>query len=130
MTTDPSVDQTKDAAPLAPAAPDHAAQLQSFWEKNRSFVLGVCALILLAIIGREGWDWYQASREKQLADDYAAVAGSPDKLAKFAEEHSGSALGGVAWLRLADDKYTAGDYKTAAANYQKALASLPLDMLK
>jgi hypothetical protein len=130
MTTDPSVDQTKDTAAPAPAAPDHAAQLQSFWEKNRTFILGLCAVILVVIIGREGWDYFSASREQQLSADYAAVAGQPDKLAKFAEEHAGHALAGVAWLRLADDKYSAGDYKTAAANYQKAANALQVDVLK
>lgn len=131
MTTDPSVvNQTQDTAAPAPVAPDHAAQLQSFWEKNRSFIIGICVVILLAIIGREGWDYFSASREKQIAADYAAVANQPDKLAKFAEEHSNHALAGVAWLRMADDKYGAGDYKASAALYQKAAGALPLEVLK
>jgi predicted negative regulator of RcsB-dependent stress response len=131
MTIDPSVEnQTKDAAaPVAPA-PDHAAQLQSFWEKNRSIILGACAAILLAIVARGGWDYFSASRERQITADYAAVASQPDKLAKFAQEHPGHALGGVAWLRLADEKYSAGDFKTAAANYQKAADALQLDVLQ
>ncbi len=131
MTTDPSVaNQTKDAAAPAAATPDHAAQLQSFWEKNRSFILGVCGAILLAIVAREGWDYFSASREQQISTDYAAASSQPEKLARFAEEHSGHALAGIAWLHLADEKYSAGDFRTAATDYQKAAGVLQLDVLK
>lgn len=109
--------------------PAFEAAVQAFWAKNRQGILIVCVVALLAIVGREGWQSYAASREQEVQADYAKIADQTAKLAAFAETHPGHALAGVAWLRLADEKFTAGDYKTATTQYQKAAGSLPNEVL-
>jgi tetratricopeptide (TPR) repeat protein len=98
--------------------------VQSFWAKNRQGILILVAVALLAIVGREAWQWMADSREHELRADFAKTGDQPAKLEAFANSHAGHPLAGVAFLRIADDKFTAGDYKAAAAAYQKATASL------
>lgn len=105
-----------------PAAPDSGVELalHSFWEKNRSLLIGACVVALLVIIGREGWQYVAASSEAKVREQYARIADRPEQLAAFASANSGHALAGVAYLQLADTKYGAADYKSAAENYKKA----------
>lgn len=109
--------------------PGFEVAVHEFWDRNRNFVLLLCAAALLVIAGREGWQYFANAREKDLQADYAKVGDSADRLAKFADEHSGHALAGVAYLRVADEKYSVADYKSAAAAYQKAAGSLQNDAL-
>ena len=100
--------------------PGFEAAVHAFWEKNRNLILLVCAAALLAIVAREGWQYFSALREKGVQEEYARIADQNGKLAAFAEANPGHALAGVAYLRLADETYAAGDYKQAAGIYQKA----------
>lgn len=104
--------------------PAFETAVQSFWAKNRQGILIVVIVALLAIVGREAWQYFAASRERDVQADYAKAVDQSAKLEAFAAAHSGHVLAGVAYLRLADEKFTAGDYKTAATNYQKAAGSL------
>ena len=117
--------------PVEPAVvePGFEVAVQEFWARNRNFVLLLCAAALLVIAGREGWQYFANAREKDLQAEYAKVGDSADRLAKFADEHSGHALAGVASLRVADGKYSVADYKSAATAYQKAAGSLQNDAL-
>lgn len=113
--------------------PDYVPSLetavQGFWAKNRQGVLIVCIVALLAIIGREVWQYVAASREQTVQAEYAKIADQPAKFAAFAEANAGHPLAGVAYLRLADEKFIAGDYKAAAAHYAKATNSLKNEAL-
>jgi predicted negative regulator of RcsB-dependent stress response len=117
------------AAETVAAEPGLEVKLHAFWDKNRNFILLVCAAILLAIVGREGWQYFAAARERDTQDAYAKIADQPDKLATFADAHAGHALAGVAYLQVADQKFAAADYKSAAGLYQKAVGSLKNDVL-
>jgi hypothetical protein len=109
--------------------PGFEVQAHIFWEKNRSVILLACVAVLLAIVGREGWQFFSAQREKTIQEDYAKVADRPDRLAAFAEANSSHALAGAAYLQLADQKFEAADYKQAAALYDKAAGSLKIEAL-
>ncbi|MDI1320430.1 MAG: tetratricopeptide repeat protein [bacterium] len=102
---------------------------QEFWDRNRNFIFMVIAAALLVIAGREGGSYFAASREADLQADYAKVADSPDRLATFADAHNGHALAGVAYLRVADSKFSAGEFKSAATYYTKAAGSLQNEAL-
>ncbi len=104
--------------------PAFETAVQSFWEKNRRGILIVVVIALLAIVGREAWQWMADSREQGVRAEFAKTGDQPAKLESFASANAGHALAGVAYLRIADDKFTAGDYKSAAAAYQKAVGSL------
>ena len=109
--------------------PGFEIAVHEFWDRNRNFVLMLCAAALLVIAGREGWQYFANAREKDLQADYAKAGDSADRLAKFADAHAGHALAGVAALRVADEKFSAGDYKSASSSYQKAAGSLQTDAL-
>lgn len=132
MSNVPSATPQHDPAnPPPPAGADaFAADVQSFWEKNRNFILMLLAAVVFGLIGREGWQWFQASREADVQAAYAKAGSSADQLAKFAAEHSNHALAGVAQLRLADEAYGKNDFKSAAAGYAKAADALENDALK
>jgi hypothetical protein len=107
---------------VQPAAPDSGVEiaLHTFWEKYRTLLIGACVVALLVIIGREGWQYMAANREQGVREQYARLADRPEQLAAFAAANSDHALAGVAYLRLADSKYEAADFKSAAENYKKA----------
>ena len=125
----PLAQQNKDQADV-PVAPDFASDVHNFWEKNRAIVLMVCAAILLAIVGYQGLQYFNATRDENAREDYAKAAGASDRLANFASEHATHPLASIALLQLADAKYSAGDYAAALTGYQKAIALLTNSTLK
>jgi len=124
MITPPSAEKPSQDKSAVAIEPGFEIALHAFWEKNRSLIMAVCVAVLLAIIGREGWQYYAAQHEQGVREDYAKVADRPEQLAAFASANPDHALAGVAYLRLADSKYAAGDFRAAADHYQKAAASL------
>jgi hypothetical protein len=122
-----STPSNKNAAadlPAEPATPHHfEAKLHGFWQKNRNAIFAVCALALLTVAAKGGWELFTAQREKSLAADYVAATTS-EKLHDFAHLHQGTPLAGVAHLRLADDEYAAGNYTNAVVDYTQAATAL------
>ncbi|MEI7566768.1 MAG: tetratricopeptide repeat protein [Opitutaceae bacterium] len=113
-----------DAATVPVAAPSFEVIVHAFWEKNRNFIFGLCAAALVAIVVREGWQYFAAQHEAEVQADYARIAEQPTRLTAFAEAHAGHALAGVAYLKLADDKFSAGDFTGAAPAYAQAASQL------
>ena len=95
-------------------------RLHLTWKKNGNFILAVCGLALLGIMGKGGWDYLAAQRELDVEKAYAAAT-TPEQLKAFAAAHVDHALGGVAQLRVADEAYTAGKSAEALAGYEKVL---------
>jgi predicted negative regulator of RcsB-dependent stress response len=97
--------------------------LHEFWLKNSRAISVFCVIVIIAILGKNAFDFYQTSRRQANAAEYAA-ASTPEKLKAFAASHRGSELGGVANLRLADDSYAASNYSQAVQSYQTAVEDL------
>lgn len=125
----PAENQTKDQTD-AVVAPDFAAEVQTFWEKNRTIVLALCAVVLLAIVGFEVMRYLNKARDENAQEAFAKAAGAPERLDSFAKEHSGHVLASVALLQVADAKYVAGDYAAALSGYQKVAQVLTHSALK
>ncbi|RXK54653.1 tetratricopeptide repeat protein [Oleiharenicola lentus] len=119
----PAGHQTPDQA-AAPAQPAVEEALHSFWEKNRRLILMLCVVALLVVIGREGWQYVQAEREKSVQADFARAGDRTEQLATFAKANEGHTLAAIAYLRIADQRYAAGDYRQALENYNKAVTGL------
>lgn len=100
-------------------APSFEDRLRIFWEKNSGAVLAACALVLVVILAKGGYEIYTARQEKAVAAAYAAAT-TGEQLASFVAANSGHVLGGLAQLRLADEAYSAGKYAEARASYEKA----------
>jgi tetratricopeptide (TPR) repeat protein len=111
------------AEPIPVAGPSFEDQLRAFWEAQRSRIVTVVVVVTLVILGKGAWEMYQAQREAAIAADFAKAKTS-EQLQRFAAEHPGDALAGVAHLRLADEAYAAGKFAEAAASYGKAVAVL------
>lgn len=111
------------SAESAAASNDLEEVVQQFWEKNRSLLMGLAAVILLSIIARNGWAAYQAGQIESAREDYAAAESDSAKKA-FAADRSGTALAGVALLEVADKAFSEGRYDEAISNYDAAEAEL------
>ena len=99
-------------------------QLRMFWEKNHQAVYLGCALVVVAIVGRYTYDGLAVQHEASIEAAYAAAT-TPAKLQAFAQSHAGHSLAGVAYLKIADEAYAAGNFSEALANYDQAAAALP-----
>lgn len=119
--------------PSAPApvvgAAELAANVQTFWEKNRGVIIAGCVAGVVAIAALEGWRLMQASRDQSVRDEFAQAGTDTAKLSRFATENSGHPLAGAAQLMVADQKFEAGDFKAAADAYAKAAAAGDLGVL-
>lgn len=132
MSQIPSVNQSSPHADpsAAPAAePGFEVIVHAFWIKNRGFILMLCVIVLLGIVGREGWQYFSSMREQSLQQDYAQISENPDKLVSFADANPGHPLAGVAYLQVADRKFEAADYAKATTYYTKAAGSLKNEAL-
>jgi hypothetical protein len=98
-------------------------KMSLFWRKNRGVVLGLCGLVLLAIIGKGAWDYLARQKELDVEKAYSAATSS-EQLKAFAVVHPDHALGGIAQLRLADEAYAAGKTADAMTGYEKAAGAL------
>lgn len=98
-------------------------KMEIFWQKYRLAIYGLCIAILLAIVGKGGWQYMARQKERDVQKAYAAAT-SNDQLKSFSAAHPGHALAAIAEIRLADEAYAAGKAAEAIAGYDKVVASL------
>lgn len=115
-------------APVVGAA-ELAANVQTFWERNRTVVIGACVAGVLAIVAVEGWRLYAASRDRAVRQEFAQASADETKLGRFAAEHPSHPLAGAAHLTIADRKFEAGEFAAAAQSYAKAAAAPEIGVL-
>jgi len=123
MTTTPP---NSSPAEKTEASPSFEDQVKAIWEKkeNRNAVYVGCAVVALVIIGWYGYKALAAQREAEIEAAYAAAV-TPARLRAFAQENTGHPLAGAAYLKQADEAYSAGSFTEAIASYDKAIATLP-----
>ena len=124
MITHPPAENQPQSQPVVAPESGFEIVMQEFWQKYRTLVLVVVVLGLLVIVGREGWQYFAAQREESVRLDFAKAGDRPEQLVSFAAANKGHELAGVAYLRVADTKYAAGDYRAALENYTKAISNL------
>jgi tetratricopeptide (TPR) repeat protein len=115
-----------DQAGTTNVEPPFDEQLRAIWDKkeNRATVYIGCAAVALIILGWYGYKGLVEARENQIKAAYSAAA-TPARLRAFAQEYKGNPLAGVAYLRMADDSYAAGNYTAAIDDYDRAISTLP-----
>lgn len=106
-----------------PISPGIEEKLRQFWGRYRTVVVILCAVVVLAILGR-GITEYLAEQKMQSVQAAYAVANTPEKLRLFAEENEGHELAAVAWVRVADAAYTEGKSAAAIESYRTAVDTL------
>lgn len=94
-------------------------QILIYWNRYKSkIILGLVAATAI-IIGIQVSKWWGSKAAADRGEAYAAATEDADKAA-FAEKFSGTNLGGVAFLELADKSYAEGEFAAAVPNYEKA----------
>ncbi|MDX2185877.1 MAG: tetratricopeptide repeat protein [Opitutaceae bacterium] len=106
-------------APNPPLAPSLEDQMREFWYRNKTTIFAVLAVVLLAILGKGGYDAWQDYQEREVGKAYNAAA-TNDQLKAFINANPGHVLAGVAALRLGDEAYSNSKYAEAAAQYDRA----------
>lgn len=115
--TNPQATPNDSNQPAATPGFEHA--LHSFWQKNAQAVYAFCAVVVLVIVAKGGYDMYVRWQTSKVSAEYGAAT-TNEKLKAFAAAHPGNQLAGAAKLRLADDAYSNGNYTQAASDYQAA----------
>src|SRR5262245_31699510 len=118
----PAGDDRNLVATDATTAVSFEDKMRLFWEKNQKIAYGLCVVVLLVILGREGWQYMGRQKELDLEKAYAAAT-TPEQQKAFAAAHPDHALGGIAYLQIADEAYKAGKGADAVAAYDKAIAA-------
>src|SRR4051812_14576090 len=46
---------------------------QLFWKKNKTGIFAACVVVVLALAGREGWEYMASQKELEVEKEYAAA---------------------------------------------------------
>ncbi|MEM9227499.1 MAG: tetratricopeptide repeat protein [Verrucomicrobiota bacterium] len=93
------------------------------WNKYKQPAIVLLLVILLGVVGVQGYNFYQERAVQSMQADFLA-ASTPTDLATFASDYTGTPLGGFAMLQTADLSYRESDYNTAASQYGEAATSI------
>ena len=100
-------------------------QLLVYWNRHKSMLLiGIAAAIVL-LLGIQLSKWWA---QKSVVDRGEAYASATDDGLKeaFADKYSNTDLGGIAYMELADQAYSEGEFDNAVPLYEKAFAAFDL----
>ncbi len=103
-------------------------RVRMYWESNQGFIIACIALALVIILGYQGLGVYQETTQRNLQSAYAAISNTAER-SEFARQNSGTRLGGVAALEVADEYFSSGDHNAAAEYYSLAAAALEGNLL-
>ncbi len=124
----PAGETPADSASTPVSVAPYDEKLRQFWVRNRMLVTTICVIAIAVIVGKGVWEIIQDRRENSIAADYARLT-SDDQLKTFAADNESHLLGGVAYLRVADNAFSANKFAEAIALYAKAAASLKSNVL-
>jgi len=104
-------------------------QLIVYWNRYKTQVLVILFAVVVVIVGTQIGKWLGQKSDADRSAAYAAAATDEEKEA-FADKHSGSNLGGVAYLELADAAYESADFSKAIGFYEKAYKALDIGAIQ
>lgn len=107
---------------------DFEERIFLLWKEYRRVIGGLIGGGLALFIGYQLVGYMAENREAGVREAYRLVADAESRLA-FAEDHVEHPLAGLAYLELAGEKYEAGAFAEAAAQYQSAIAPLGTSLL-
>lgn len=96
--------------------------LKTWWRMYGNLVTGVVAAASLAVVGWQGWNWYQGGQSAKASAIYgvleqAAAAGDAQRVkaaaGELSEKFGGTPYATLGALAAARQSFTAGDLKTA-----------------
>jgi predicted negative regulator of RcsB-dependent stress response len=98
--------------------------LKTWWKMHGNLVTGVITVVCLAVVGWQGWNWYQRSQANQASAVYAVLeqavaAGNTQKIksaaGELAEKFGRTPYASLGALLAAKQSFEVGDLKTAKA---------------
>jgi hypothetical protein len=93
-------------------------QVQSFWKKNSTLVIGFCIAVAVGIAGFGVWEYLARQKEQDVQNEFSA-AKTPEAQKAFAAKHPDHVLAAVVHLQSADEAFAAGKIAEAQAGYEK-----------
>lgn len=99
-------------------------RLKLFWERNSRIIWTLLIVVLLAIVAKGGYEYWQAQQDASVRKDFANAT-TAEKRKSFASANAAHPLAGVAHLQNADDAYAAGRFADAQTEYDQAATVLP-----
>lgn len=106
---------------------EQISELKTWWQMYGNQVTTVLLIVAIAVVGWQGWQWYQRKMGAEAAVIYAAVQNGvqernaklvKDSAGELVEKFSGTAYAAMAALTSARMQLEAGDIKTARAQLQ------------
>ncbi len=106
---------------------EQISELKTWWKMYGNRVTSVLLAVSVAVVGWQGWNWYQRKQTSEASVFYAAVQkGALERDAKrvreaageLTEKYPGTAYAAMAALTSARMQFEAGDLKTAKAQLQ------------
>lgn len=104
-------------------APTFEDKLHIFWTNHGTKVLVLCVVVILGIVGWGAYGYMERQKELGIEKAYADSK-TNDQLKAFAAANPAHSLAGIAYLRIADEAYTAGKSADAIAAYGQAISIL------
>jgi len=98
--------------------------LKTWWKMYGNLLTGVVMLASVAVIGWQGWNWYQRNQSAKASGIYsvleqAGATGDAQKVkaaaGELAEKFGGTTYASLGALLAAKQSFSAGDLKTAKA---------------
>lgn len=106
---------------------EQLSAIKAWWEKNGNFVTWLVTAAAVAVLGVQGWRWYQNNQAQQAGALYASVLQASDKndsakLKAFSgdlvSKYSGAMAADLGAIVAAKSEAEAGDLKSAALKLQ------------
>jgi predicted negative regulator of RcsB-dependent stress response len=100
--------------------------LKTWWKMNGNLVTGVVVAASLAVIGWQGWNWYQRGQSAQAAAIYgvleqATAMGDAQKIksaaGELAEKFGSTSYASLGAMLAGKQSFEAGDLKTARTQF-------------
>lgn len=114
---------TPDMDSTLPPGADAEERFNEFWRQNGSSIFISICLGAVIVIGAQTWRYLDHRAELKTREAYAQATTS-DQLIAFAEGHAKHQLAGAAYMQIANEEYTKGQYLQAAGHYNLARETL------
>lgn len=96
----------------------------AFWERYKRHITIAIAAVFIAIVAYKVVLFFQERQLQAIQQAFLEAEGDNAALLSFAEAYLHHPLSGLAYLRVADERYASGDYIQAIQHYQAAYAAL------
>jgi hypothetical protein len=104
--------------------PDFVSEdVYRFWKKYGGRIILYASVILLAFLGTQTWNFFQANRENKLAEEFKGLQSEAERL-EFANRHNRKGIAGYVFLEAAGNAMQEKRYDDALVHYEDSLRSL------